>query len=95
MSGQRKTCSACAYSWGLTPSSCAACLAESGQGPTHDAHSDSAATANATATDADANKYKQMFRQRALHVMAFFILTYVGVEVTLGGTPHSTATAPL
>ncbi|KAI0754427.1 major facilitator superfamily domain-containing protein [Daedaleopsis nitida] len=54
-----------------------ACLAESGQGPTHDAA--------ATTTDADANKYKQMFRQRAMHVMALFILVYVGVEVTLGG----------
>ena len=31
------------------------------------------------------NKYKQVFRLRAVHLMAFFILTYVGVEVTIDG----------
>lgn len=31
------------------------------------------------------NKYKQIFRLRAVHLMAFFIFTYVGVEVTIGG----------
>ena len=35
--------------------------------------------------DGDANKYRQMFKLRVLHLMAFFILIYVGVEVTLGG----------
>lgn len=29
--------------------------------------------------------YRQIFRLRALHLMAFFILIYVGVEVTIGG----------
>ncbi|KAI0323777.1 MFS general substrate transporter [Cubamyces sp. BRFM 1775] len=36
-------------------------------------------------SEAGMNKYKQVFRLRAVHLMAFFILTYVGVEVTLGG----------
>lgn len=31
------------------------------------------------------NKYKQIFRLRALHFLAFFIFVYVGVEVTIGG----------
>ena len=37
-------------------------------------------------SEAGMNKYKQVFRLRAVHLMAFFILTYVGVEVTIGGT---------
>ncbi|KAI0631187.1 MFS general substrate transporter [Trametes polyzona] len=49
------------------------CLAEIGQAPSHDEESQSN------------NKYKQIFSLRALHLMAFFILIYVGVEVTLGG----------
>ena len=52
-----------------------ACLAESGQAPLHD-------TAAAQSGD---NKYKQMFKLRALHLLATFVLIYVGVEVTLGG----------
>ncbi|KAI0654406.1 MFS general substrate transporter [Cubamyces menziesii] len=36
-------------------------------------------------SEAGMNKYKQVFRLRAVHLMAFFILTYVGVEVTIGG----------
>ena len=31
------------------------------------------------------NKYRQMARLRAFHLMALFILVYVGTEVTLGG----------
>ncbi|KAF9650312.1 MFS general substrate transporter [Thelephora ganbajun] len=31
------------------------------------------------------NHYRQIMSQRAVHVMAFFILIYVGIEVTLGG----------
>jgi hypothetical protein len=31
------------------------------------------------------SKYKEMFRLKALHLLAFFILVYVGVEVTIGG----------
>ena len=31
------------------------------------------------------NKYKQVFRLRAVHLMAFFLFTYAGVEVTIGG----------
>ena len=51
-----------------------ACLAESGQIALHDA-----------TTVQSGDKYKQMFKLRALHLLAFFILIYVGVEVTLGG----------
>ncbi|KAI9065305.1 MFS general substrate transporter [Trametes sanguinea] len=36
-------------------------------------------------SEAGVNKYKQVFRQRAVHLMAFFIFTYVGVESTIGG----------
>ena len=36
------------------------------------------------------SKYKQMFKLRSLHLMAIFILVYVGVEVTLGGSFLST-----
>jgi hypothetical protein len=32
------------------------------------------------------SKYKEMFKLKALHLLAFFILVYVGVEVTIGGT---------
>ena len=53
----------------------AACLAEIGQIPSHESGNE----------DGDANKYRQMFKLRVLHLMAFFILIYVGVEVTLGG----------
>jgi fucose permease len=35
---------------------------------------------------ADGNKYKKMFKLKALHLLALFILVYVGVEVTIGGT---------
>ena len=35
------------------------------------------------------NKYGQIFRLRAVHLMAFFIFTYVGVEVTIGGKASS------
>ncbi|KAI0252492.1 MFS general substrate transporter [Lactifluus subvellereus] len=31
------------------------------------------------------SKYKEMFKLKALHLLAFFILVYVGVEVTIGG----------
>ena len=55
-----------------------ACLAEIGQMPVHEPE------ANA---NGDNSKYKQMFKLRALHLMAFFILIYVGVEVTIGGKP--------
>ncbi|KAH8103076.1 MFS general substrate transporter [Cristinia sonorae] len=33
----------------------------------------------------DSSKYKQMFKLKELHLLAFFILIYVGVEVTVGG----------
>lgn len=32
------------------------------------------------------SKYKEMFKLKALHLLALFILVYVGVEVTIGGT---------
>ncbi|KAI0767878.1 MFS general substrate transporter [Irpex lacteus] len=50
------------------------CLAEIGQ----------ARTETATANHEE-NKYRQIFRLREVHFLAFFILIYVGVEVTLGG----------
>jgi fucose permease len=31
------------------------------------------------------SKYKEMFRLKGLHLLAFFTLVYVGVEVTIGG----------
>ncbi|KAG8944998.1 hypothetical protein FRC04_001253 [Tulasnella sp. 424] len=31
------------------------------------------------------NRYKQIFQQKSVHLMSFFILVYVGVEVTIGG----------
>ncbi|EIW55087.1 MFS general substrate transporter [Trametes versicolor FP-101664 SS1] len=49
------------------------CLTEIGQTPSHEEQS----TTN--------SKYSQIFGLRALHLLAFFILIYVGVEVTLGG----------
>ncbi|KAA1472113.1 MFS general substrate transporter [Dentipellis sp. KUC8613] len=33
----------------------------------------------------DDNKFYQIFRLKALHVLAFFILVYVGTELTIGG----------
>ncbi|KAI0676404.1 MFS general substrate transporter [Trametes maxima] len=51
------------------------CLQEVGQLPPE----------KTTETEAGVNKYKQTFRLRAVHLMAFFIFTYVGVEVTIGG----------
>ncbi|KAI0739076.1 major facilitator superfamily domain-containing protein [Daedaleopsis nitida] len=35
--------------------------------------------------DGSANKFKQMMRLKEVHLMSFFTLIYVGVEVTLGG----------
>ena len=46
------------------------------------------------AAGTDDSKYKQIFRLRSLHLMAFFILIYVGVEVTLGGGCMFVRTAP-
>ncbi|KAG8909407.1 hypothetical protein FRC01_006960, partial [Tulasnella sp. 417] len=34
---------------------------------------------------ASGNLYKQILRQKSVHIMSFFILVYVGVEVTIGG----------
>ncbi|KAI0669536.1 MFS general substrate transporter [Trametes maxima] len=50
-------------------------LAEIGQAPVHDQENEGNAS----------NQYKQIFRLRAIHLLAFFILIYIGVEVTLGG----------
>lgn len=39
------------------------------------------------------NKFRQILGQKTVHLLAFFILVYVGVEVTIGGTlsnPHMT-----
>ena len=51
------------------------CLREIGQEP-HE---------KTKASEEGVNKYKQVFGLRAVHLMAFFIFTYVGVEVTIGG----------
>ncbi|EJF59568.1 MFS general substrate transporter [Dichomitus squalens] len=51
-------------------------LAEIGQTVTHQQDA---------AQENDGDKYRQMFRLKSLHLMAIFILIYVGVEVTLGG----------
>lgn len=53
------------------------CFAETGQATRHTPTTDN--------HDNKGNKYKQIFRLRELHLLAFFILVYVGVEVTLGG----------
>ncbi|KAI0358139.1 MFS general substrate transporter [Trametes cingulata] len=53
------------------------CLTEIGQAP--------ASTREGETDGQSGNKFKQMFRLRTLHILAFFILIYVGVEVTLGG----------
>lgn len=50
------------------------CLEEIGQAQIH--------TSVANHED---SKYSQIFRLREVHLLAFFILIYVGVEVTLGG----------
>ena len=54
------------------------CLAEIGQARTE-----------TTAANHEENKYRQIFRLREVHFLAFFILIYVGVEVTLGGNSFS------
>ncbi|KAI0631197.1 MFS general substrate transporter [Trametes polyzona] len=51
------------------------CLLETGQPPPE----------KTKESEAGMNKYKQIFRVHAVHLMAFFIFTYVGVEVTIGG----------
>ncbi|PIL23351.1 MFS general substrate transporter [Ganoderma sinense ZZ0214-1] len=53
----------------------AECLEEAGE-PAHEKTEDSLK---------GVNKYKQIFSLRAVHLMAFFLFTYVGVEVTIGG----------
>ncbi|KAI0052068.1 MFS general substrate transporter [Auriscalpium vulgare] len=35
--------------------------------------------------ESEDSKYSQIFRLKAVHLLAFFILVYVGVEVTIGG----------
>ena len=51
-----------------------AALAESGQNP-----------AREETQESGGNKYSEMFKLKSLHLMAVFILIYIGVEVTLGG----------
>ncbi|KAI0064127.1 hypothetical protein BV25DRAFT_1914776 [Artomyces pyxidatus] len=33
----------------------------------------------------DDNMYKQIFRHKTVHLVGFFVLAYVGVEVAIGG----------
>lgn len=61
------------------------CLREIGQEP-HE---------KTKASEEGVNKYKQVFGLRAVHLMAFFIFTYVGVEVTIGGASIMTFDLPL
>ncbi|TFY51343.1 hypothetical protein EVJ58_g10619 [Rhodofomes roseus] len=49
------------------------CLAEIGQQPPE------------TTSGSNEGKYRQIFRLRALHLLALFIFIYVGIEVTVGG----------
>ncbi|KAI0754413.1 MFS general substrate transporter [Daedaleopsis nitida] len=51
------------------------CLAEIGQPPPE----------KTKESEAGVNKYKQIAKLRAVHLMAFAILTYVGLEVSIGG----------
>jgi fucose permease len=54
------------------------CLADIEQMPTeHDIARDAGHT--------EGNEFKRVMRVRAVHLLAFYILIYVGVEVTLGG----------
>ena len=52
-------------------------LAEIGQNPPREETEESSG-----------NKYSQMFKLKSLHLMAVFILIYIGVEVTLGGETY-------
>ena len=40
----------------------------------------------ATAEKPQSNTFSQMMKLKTLHILATFILVYVGVEVTMGGT---------
>jgi len=40
--------------------------------------------------ESEGNTFRQVLRTKAVHLMAFFIFIYVGVEVTIGGTTKST-----
>ena len=37
----------------------------------------------------ESSQFSQIFRLREVHLLAFFILVYVGVEVTAGGEPST------
>ncbi|TCD71911.1 hypothetical protein EIP91_000043 [Steccherinum ochraceum] len=50
------------------------CLIEIGQPPVE-----------TSTTASGQNLYKEIFKLKALHLFGFFVLTYVGVEVTIGG----------
>ncbi|OBZ67354.1 Bypass of stop codon protein 6 [Grifola frondosa] len=52
------------------------CLAEIGQAPS---------TERTEVTNEKGNKYKQIFRLRAVHILACFAFFYAGMEVTIGG----------
>ncbi|KAI0071065.1 MFS general substrate transporter [Panus rudis PR-1116 ss-1] len=54
------------------------CLKEIGQMPDEHAQGDSESSRQM-------NKYRQIFKQKELHFLAFFTLVYVGIEVALGG----------
>lgn len=53
------------------------CLAEIGEVPTAEERDEKDANEN--------DHYSQIFKLKALHLLAFFTLVYVGVEVTIGG----------
>ena len=56
---------------------CAECLAEIGQAPSEDAAENNSSSSN--------NIYAQVFKLKSVHLLAVFILVYIGVEVTIGG----------
>lgn len=44
-----------------------------------------AESSSSTTTAQEGNKYGEIMRLKAVHLMALFILVYVGTEVTIGG----------
>lgn len=53
---------------------CEECLAQIGLPPAEEG-------------DTETSQFRQVFSLKAVHLLAFFILLAVGVEVTIGGAP--------
>lgn len=56
------------------------CLADIDQAPTEEE-----LAAHADHHNAEGSTFSKVMKVRAVHFIAFFILVYVGVEVTMGG----------